>query len=91
MHVVEDGEVLFDKRDTELFWGTSREAICQAKLETRKQKHVDGWNFLGHHPYPPKERESKTVMGVQFVSSSTIRYHLLYFCEIFSKTSQEFN
>jgi hypothetical protein len=60
-----DGSVKTEQ-DEELLRPLLWNMVGRPKLKQRNVDVVDAWPFLGHFPYPPPSRESKTATGLQF-------------------------
>jgi hypothetical protein len=49
-----------------------RNVLCRPKLIEHNRALADTWHFLGHYPYPPKGRASRTHAGIQFYDGAVM-------------------
>ena len=60
------GDYRLTARDEEIIKNELKPMVFNAKAEAFRSKLTDPWRFAGHYPYPPPDRESRTVIGMQY-------------------------
>jgi len=49
-----------------------RNQLCRPRLRDANKNLSDTWHFVGHYPYPPKGRASRTASGLQFYDGAVL-------------------
>jgi len=60
-----DGDGDTDMEDRALAFNAMATNVSNTLLTDVKREIIDAWPFAGHHQWPPQQRASRTVMGVQ--------------------------